>query len=216
MIIAVLVLAEIAGLAVLDNLIPLFLAYKYWALFLICFLASLALPLPSNTSVATVAIFASLGYTSFSLTMAVAFAGYVLGDWTGFWLARIYGPRLLQLTGFKQITDYRYFLKAERYINDYPTLTIFLSRFLSAAGPAVNVLTGLTKISFKKFLVFDLTGEALDVLIFALGGYFFGDQFQHYNISLLITGLAIIIFLISLSWRVKLKLKQDEKTTNRS
>ena len=180
----------------LDTLVPLVLVYKYWALFLICFFASLALPLPSNTSVTAMAVFAASGYVSFSLTLIVAFAGYVLGDWLGFWLARLYGPRVLRLAGFRRIANYRYYQEAEGYVGQHPALTIFLSRFVSAAGPAINVLAGLSKVSFKKFLVFDLAGEALDVLIFGLGGYFFGDQFQNYGLSITLTEIEIVVIII--------------------
>ncbi|MCX6712151.1 MAG: DedA family protein [Candidatus Vogelbacteria bacterium] len=180
----------------LDTLIPLVLVYKYWALFGVCFFASLALPLPSNTAVTAMAVFAASGYISLPWVLATAFGGYVLGDWLGFWLARLYGPKVLKLAGFRRIVEYRYYLEAGRYVNKHPGPTIFLTRFLSAAGPAVNILAGLSKVSFKKFLVFDILGEGLDTLIFGLGGYFWGDQWQNYGSSLTFITATLVVVLI--------------------
>ncbi|MFA5023246.1 MAG: DedA family protein [Candidatus Paceibacterota bacterium] len=202
-VVAILILSWAVGPYLLDNFFPLFLTYQYWALFLICFLAAMALPLPSNTSVTIMSIFAAIDYLNFSLVLVVALVGYVLGDWVGFWLARLFGPRVLQWTGFKRIAEYRYFVEAERYVNDHPALTIFLSRFVSAAGPAVNILAGLSKISFRKFLAFELPGEALDVLIFALGGYFFGEQFQNYGSTITLIELAIVAIIILAYWAIR-------------
>ncbi len=178
---------------ILDTVVPFVLVYKYWALFLVCFLSSIALPIPATTTLTAMSAFAANGYVDFSWTLIAAFVGYVLGDWLGFWLARTYGPGVVRLKGIKRISEYRYYLEAERYVNKHPGSTIFLSRFVTAAGPVVNVLAGLSAISFKKFLIYDLIGEALDVLLFGLGGYFFGDQFQNYGSTFTIIILVVII-----------------------
>ncbi len=196
----------------LDTLVPFVLVYKYWALFLICFTASLALPLPATTSLTAMSVFAGSGYVSLPLTIVVAFLGFVLGDCSGFLLARFYGPKVLKFRGIRRVAGYRYYREAEQYVKRHPVPTIFFSRFVTAAGPVVNVLSGLSSnISFQKFLLIDLIGEALDVALFSLGGYFFGDQFQNYGATLTLVPLAIfiVIFLIYATIRAQ----YDKKTS---
>ena len=185
---------------ILETLVPLVLVYKYWALFLVCFFASLALPLPAATSLVAMSVFSASGYVNLSCTLLAAFVGYVLGDCLGFFLARYYGPRVLKIKGLRRIAEYRYYLEAEQYVKKHPRLTIFLSRFVTVAGPVVNILAGLSDISFKKFLVYDVVGEGLDVLLFGLGGYFFGDQLQSYGSSLTLAEFAIVILTFLTYW----------------
>jgi len=73
--------------------------------------------------------------------------------------------------------------------------SVFLSRFLATGlGPAVNVLAGLSKTPFRKFLPYVVVGEVLYVVLFLALGYAFGDQWE--AISNITQDIGTIIMLV--------------------
>ena len=89
--------------SLISGLLAYLLLYKYITLFIVCYLAALLIPLPSNTSLLAASAFASQGYLNIYIVIAVALAANVLGDITGFLLARRFGKEFLMKVGFKKI-----------------------------------------------------------------------------------------------------------------
>jgi len=173
------------------------LLYKYVALFFIGYLAALLLPVPSDTAVLAAGAFASQGYLNIYLVLLVSVAGNIAGDLTGFFLARRYGKTLLLKIGFRRIIESKKFTDLEKFIADNSGSTIFMTRFVGQLGPIVNILSGLSNISFKKFLLFEATGEFTDVMILGLAGYFLGSDWQNLTLTIELIGAGLIVVIIA-------------------
>ena len=155
------------------------LIYKYLAIFAITFLGALALPLPSGTVVTASAAFAVQGYMSLPLVLFTGILGNILGDNSGYWLARKYGIRVLYKFGFRKFIDPEKRKIANMEIGTHPILIIFFSRFMTGIAPTVNVVSGLTKFSYKKFLIFEVLGECAEVSFFVTMGFIFGTNWEY-------------------------------------
>jgi len=175
------------------------LLYKYTALFLITFLASLILPLPAGATLIASGAFAFQGYFNLWMVLATAYLGSVLGDWLGYFLSRLYGKEVLKKIGFRRMLHSPWFLEMEKDFPRHASAAVFFTRFvITWLGSVVNIVSGLTKFSLRKFLFFDIIGEALYVSIFSLIGYVFTDAWQ--NVSGIIqnlTGFLAILVLIA-------------------
>ena len=75
-------------------LLSFLLLYKYWALFAVIFVAAVLVPLPTNSVLLAAGAFASQGYFSFWLSLAVAVGANIAGDCFDYFLARRYGRRV--------------------------------------------------------------------------------------------------------------------------
>lgn len=186
-------------------IIPYILLYKYWALFIATFLASFILPIPSGTLLIASAAFASQGYFNTATIFIVALVASITGDNASYWFARLYGRNILSRIPFvKKIIVSKDFTLVEEGISKHPGLIIFVSRFEVISTLTINLICGLGKASYKKFLFFEILGSFANVIFYIAIGYSFGDNWQ--AVDKLIGNFSILLFLIvalgiSLFWK---------------
>lgn len=182
---------------IITSALAYLLLYKYVTLFVVAYLAALLIPLPSNTSLIAASAFASQGYLNIYGVILVAFCANVLGDITGFFLARKYGKHVLLKIGFRKIIESVYYSKIELFIVEHSKIAIFVTRFIGGIGPLVNIITGFSKdVSIKKFLVFGMMGEFVYVISLSLSGYFLGSSWQDFMTTEEMISLVFIFLLV--------------------
>ena len=71
--------------------------------------------------------------------------------------------------------------KIHAAVNDHPIVLIYFSRFLTSIAPTVNVISGTTRLSYKKYLTFEVLGECTEVAFFSGAGYIFGTNWEYLN-----------------------------------
>ena len=179
--------------ALISAVLGYILLYKYVTLFLVAYLAALLLPLPSNTSLIAASAFASQGYLNMPVVFLVAFVANVLGDITGFYLSRKYGKEVLMKIGFRKIIESQRFISFEKFIITNSKATIFVTRFVGGIGPLINILTGFSKdISYKKFLIYGISGEFIYVVSLSATGYFLGTAWQNIGGGIELVSVVIL------------------------
>lgn len=187
----------------IGSFLTFILVYKYAALFGIAFTAAFLIPIPSSTILVAAAAFASQGYFNIYVVLSVALAGNICGDWSGYILARRYGEEVLVKIGFRRILSSKKYKLVQEYILSFPYTVIYFSRFLTELGPAVNILSGLAKVPYRTYLIFEVLGESSYVLLFGLAGYYLGGQWEN-NLTfitksgLTMFGIGCTIYLIQL------------------
>ena len=179
---------------IVQIILPYLLLYKYWAIFTITLVAALAFPIPPGTLLMASAAFASQGYFSFSLVVFFGALGNIVGDNIGYFLARAYGKKVLYRIGFRKVLDSQKYKNIEERIRRKPNFLIFISRFEVFSNLAVNIICGLSGLSYKKYIVFEVLGEICQVFIYCAIGYIVGDNCV--TISGIITKFIILIILV--------------------
>lgn len=159
---------------ILTHLLAFLIVYKYQSLFAIVFIAAFIFPLPSTWSLVIASGFAAQGYMNIYAVIAIGLIANILGDNLGYFIGRVYGRKFLYKIGFGWIFEREWFLKLQDNFKNHSGKSIFISRFVTEIGPAVNFLSGIRKIEYKKFLFYEVLGEAIDVLLYSLGGFIFG------------------------------------------
>lgn len=179
---------------ILNSLLSFLLLYKYVGLFAVSYLAALILPLPSSSVLTASGGFAAQDFFNMPTVLIVAFLGNVLGDLTGYFLARKYGENILGKIGFKKMISSNLYKKLEFYMRDFSYSLIFFSRFLTGIGPLINVISGVSRVKPRTFIILDLIGETAYVLLYALIGYFLGSEWEN-NLTFLFEATAVIVAL---------------------
>ena len=187
---------------IIQNLIPYLILYKYLTIFIIAFAAAFIVPIPSGSILITASALASIGYFNIYWVIILSIIGNILGDNTGYWVARRYGKEVLSHVGFRRVLESNNFNNIEIKFNNHPGFIIFASRFEVISTLSVNLLSGISKINYKKYFLHEFVGSVAQVCMYSLIGYFFADSWESINTTIgkiiLIVGLILILIIMSI------------------
>lgn len=185
------------------------LIYKYAVLFLVIFTASFGFPIPATALLIAAGAFAAQGYFDLYTIFLYGVFASILGDIAGYFVSLRYGRNILIRIGFKNLLASQKFQALEILFARHSALTIFSSRFLTTSlGPTVNILAGLTKITYRKFLFYDIIGELIYIALFAGLGYIFSNQWETISqisgdTTAILVLAIILLVLFTIIWRAK-------------
>jgi membrane protein DedA with SNARE-associated domain len=185
----------------LHELLPHIPHYGYVLVFIVAFLNNLGLPLPGETILLGAGFV--LGKTGDSLwpPVAAGTAACFLGGICAFWFGRRLGQGGLKKIRWLHLTPER-LRWPEQFFNRHGAKTVFIARFIFLFPPVVvNLLAGLSKLPWRTYLFYNLTGSAAYAIIYILLGYYFGKQWQHLkawfgptSLYLMLAALIVIVF----------------------
>lgn len=200
------------------TILPLILVYKYVAIVVITFFSALVLPIPPGTLLMAASAMAGKGYFSLPLVVLAGAFGNVAGDITGYFLARRFGEPILRKLGFAKVLSSSRYKRIEERFRTKPGTLIFFSRFEVFSNLAVNIMSGLGKVPFRKYIVYEMSGEILQVALYCSIGYFFGNNWTAINVIInrflaliaLILVLLVIIFWKKINHKLFVELEDEE------
>lgn len=183
-----------------DTIFALVADYGVAIVFCVTFLSCLALPVPSSLLMMASGGFAATGDLVLTSVLAAAFFGAILGDNTGYWIARGLGEKLGTWLDAKPS---RATLKqrGEAFMQKRGGSSVFFSCWLVAPlGPYINYISGLTKFTWLRFALWGIAGEIVWVGLYVGLGYTFADNISTLasmagNVSGFITALFAVIAL---------------------
>ena len=187
---------------ILATSLSFLLLYKYWAFLVIIFLGAFILPLPDNLIFLATGAFASQGYFNITIVLILALLTTVGSDMLGYFLTKIFGPEIFRIFHVKE----KYVKKIEHYVNDYTGVTIFLTRIAGPFGPAVNFIAGLIEVPWQKFLLYDVLGNLVDIVIYVVAGYLLGNYWLEYSnqigvVVAVLGSILIVAFILMKIWK---------------
>jgi len=191
--------------AILPTLIAWLREYGYPALWLSIFVAAFGLPLPGFLLLLASGAISALGDFNLFLLIPIAFSAAVSGDALGYLVGRRLGNWLLTWADQKKhpLSGLLPKIKEARdYFSQRGSWAIFLSRFLFLPlGGPINMLAGASDYGYRRFVLYDFSGQLLGALIPLSLGYFFGDSWKMLGtvfdvLSFIVLGLLVATILI--------------------
>ena len=177
-----------------DFLLTQIINYGTPILGLIVFIGAMGAPFPGTLIIVAVGAFCRQGFLSWPITGLVAYICVVLGDSLSYSMG--YYARESILRRFSASPQWN---RAERSFQNWGGMSIFLTRFLiTGIAVPVNLLAGTGRFPFKRFLMYDLAGEAIWVFGYGGLGYLFGTQWEVVsdfisNFGGLMLGLLVLV-----------------------
>lgn len=166
----------------------------------------IGLPFNSDFVIITASVIAAtLGTLKLSFLIPVAFLGLLTGDAINFWVARIYGKRILNKPPFKWILTPEKVSAGERYLQGKGNSFLFCVRFLPLIRTVLYFTAGSLQVKPKTFFLLD--GASTLIYLFALmnAAFYAGEnidpliatlkKFQFALLGLLILGAFVFIIL---------------------
>jgi len=139
-------------------------------------------------AVGAIAARGSLSVVTLVILLAVA---AIAGDTVNYWIGTVLGPRLFHGERTRWLNR-RHLDRTHEFYEKYGNMTIVLARFIPIVRTFAPFVAGMARMTYWRFLVYNVMGGIVWVLLFVLGGYFFGNlSIVRENFSLVI--LAIIL-----------------------
>jgi len=151
--------------------------------------------LPGDSLLVTAGVFSAAGFIPLKwLLLPVMFCA-IAGDQIGYWIGRLAGVAIYKREDsffFKR----RHLQRAHDFYEKYGGKTIILARFIPIIRTFCPPVAGAAKMSYSRYLTYDIFGGMIWVGTMILGGYFLGRTIP--NISQRIHYVILVVIFLSL------------------
>ena len=151
----------------------------YILLFLIIFIETglVAMPfLPGDSLLFMAGLSARAGHLNLSYLLILLFIAAVVGDNINYWVGRTIGLKVfhIKLNG-KPIVKQKHLDAAHAFFEKHGTKAIIMARFVPFVRTFAPFAAGVSQMSYKKYLLFDIVGGALWIGSLLSAGYLLGN-----------------------------------------
>ncbi|MDP2884262.1 MAG: DedA family protein [Ignavibacteria bacterium] len=186
-------------------------AWVYAILFVIVFCETglVVTPfLPGDSLLFAVGSLAAINALDLTLSIVLLITAAILGDTVNYWIGDYVGPKVFHQENSRFLNK-EYLVRTHQFYEKHGGKTIIIARFLPIIRTFAPFVAGIGSMTYKRFLMFNVVGGALWVLLFVPAGYFFGSvPFVKNNFSLVIIALVLIPGIPSVVEVVRLQLKR--------
>lgn len=168
----------------------------------ILFIGAAGAPMPGTLTVIAVGAFCNQGLFAWPVVALVGWLSAVTGDSLSYAMGYYAREHIL-----RRFSGTPAWTRGEQSFQRWGGLSVFLTRFLiTAIAIPINLIAGTGDYPYRRFLVYDLTGEAIWILGFGYLGYLFGSDWEVVsdfitNFGGLMLGLVVLITGIVLAIR---------------
>jgi len=132
----------------------------------------------------------------------------ILGDTVNYWIGHWFGPKVFHRDG--RFLKKKYLDRTKDFYDKYGAQTIVIARFVPIVRTFAPFVAGIGRMSYRRFIFFNVAGALLWNFLLLGAGYLFGGlEIVKNNFSLVI---LVIIFLSCLPMAVEfIKVKIGQK-----
>jgi membrane-associated protein len=181
----------------LGSIISTYGIATYVILFLIIFMETglVFTPfLPGDSLLFAAGAFAALDSLNIFVLWGVLFLAALIGNTSNYWIGYFFGKKIVAHP--KIPIDEEHIKETKKFFDKYGGKTIIMARFIPFVRTFAPFVAGVSRMSYKQFISFDLIGAFSWVTVGTIAGYFFGNiEFVKKNFSLVIFGVIFISLL---------------------
>ncbi|MCX7614828.1 MAG: VTT domain-containing protein [Clostridiales bacterium] len=150
------------------------LIYLLLFVILFCETGLFVLFLPGDSLIFACAAFSAIGLLNIWIVVVICFTSAFLGDSLNYYFGQSIGKKIYK-TSKGRFIKRENIDKANEFYKKHGGKAIVLSRFIPLVRQFTPFVAGIGKMSYEKFMEFNLIGVILWVGIMSIAGYFFGN-----------------------------------------
>jgi membrane-associated protein len=168
--------------------------------------------LPGDSLLFAVGSLAAINALDLTLSMVLLVAAAVLGDTVNYWIGNYVGPKVFHFE-HSRFLNKDHLIRTHQFFEKYGGITIIIARFLPIIRTFAPFVAGIGSMTYRRFLLFNITGGLLWVCLITTAGYFFGSiPIVKNNFSLVIIALILIPGLPSVVEVVRMQMRKRRAT----
>lgn len=171
--------------------------------------------LPGDTLLITAGILASQGHLNIFLTLTIVIVAAIVGDSAGYFIGSKVGPKLFTRPDSRFFSQ-KNLREAHIFFEKYGAQSIIFARFVPIVRTFIPTIAGVSNLSYKKFLTYNVLGGTLWGLVVTLLGYTLGrviPNMDHYILPVVIV-VMIVSFIPAVIHLQKRKRAKTTEVTN--
>ncbi len=134
----------------------------------------------------------------------------ILGDTVNYWVGNYIGPKVFAQESSRFLNK-KHLEKTHQFYEKYGGKTIIIARFVPIVRTFAPFVAGVGSMTYGKFLIYNVVGGILWVVLCTFAGYFFGNlPFVKEHFSLVILGIIFVSILPALIEIARHKLSSPE------
>ncbi|MCX6132667.1 MAG: DedA family protein [Ignavibacteriales bacterium] len=186
-------------------------AWVYAILFLIVFCETglVVTPfLPGDSLLFAVGSLAAIQALDLTLSIILLIVAAILGDTLNYWIGYYVGPKVFHQEK-SRFLNREYLVRTHQFYERHGGKTIIIARFIPIIRTFAPFVAGIGSMTYRRFIMFNVVGGALWVLLFVPAGYFFSSvPFVKNNFSLVIIALVLIPGIPTVVEVIRMQLKK--------
>jgi membrane-associated protein len=147
--------------------------------------------LPGDSLLFAAGAFAAIGSLYLMILIVLLIVAAVLGDTANYWVGHFAGDKIV--ANSKLPIKKEHLEQTNAFFKIHGGKTIILARFVPIVRTFAPFVAGAGKMSYGRFISYNIIGGVLWVIIGTLAGYFFGNiPFVKNNFSIVIIGVVVV------------------------
>lgn len=179
----------------LGALIQQYGLWTYAILFAVIFIETgfVVMPfLPGDSLLFAAGTFAAVGALKIGWLIALLATAAIIGDTVNYWVGHFLGPKVFHKEN-SRIFKKEYLDRTHAFFEKYGGKTIIIARFVPIVRSFAPLIAGIGRMSYGKFIAYNVVGGIGWVVLLTGAGYFFGNiPVVRKNFSLVILAIIVI------------------------
>ena len=147
--------------------------------------------LPGDSLLFAAGAFAALNSLNIFVLWTVLLLAALIGNTSNYWVGYFFGKKIVAHPRIP--IDEEHIKETRKFFDKYGGKTIIMARFMPFVRTFAPFVAGVSRMSYKQFISYDLIGAFSWVTVGTMAGYFFGNiEFVKKNFSLVIFGVIFI------------------------